>query len=177
MDSLVRLQHRYLHSLASAGLERAGRHLASLRSSLKGFDIWSPTKVYVIHFSPSRRFPNLEKQNHRIPWTPHIPQASEHSLNRQLSISDTYIREERMKPHKLLPLALLLHKTNLIFPPPAYIVPGDGNPPPPPSRYHKRSLCTSSARTFVGSVGLWWEARRNKLAQKGCWSPVRGDET
>lgn len=38
-----------------------------------------------------------------------------------------------MKPHKLLPLALLLHKTNLIFSPPAYIVPGDGNPPPPPA--------------------------------------------
>lgn len=172
---LVRLRHRYLHSLASTGLERAGRHLTSLRSSLKGFDIWSPTKVYVIHFSPSRRFPNLEKQNHRIPWTPHIPQASERSLNRQLSISDTYIREERMKPHRLLPPALLLHKTNLIFSPCIYCPRGWQKNPP--SRYHKRSLCTSSARTFAGSVGLWWEARRNKLAQKGCWSPVRGDET
>ena len=116
LDSLVHLRCRRLRSLASAGLERAGGHLASLGPTLKGFDIWSPAKVYMTDFSPSCRFPNLEKQNHRIPWTPHVPQASERSLNRQLSISDTYGREERTKPRRLLPPALLLHKTNLIFP-------------------------------------------------------------
>lgn len=62
-----------------------------------------------------------------------------------------------MKPHKLLPLALLLHKTNLIFFPPAYIVPGDGNPPPLPQPlsqavplYKLRSYVCRIGRALVG---------------------------
>lgn len=99
-----------------AELEKAGRHFVSLRPCLKGFDSWSSTKVYMIHFFPFCYFPSLEKQSHHhILWTPHIPQASEHSLNRQLFVSDTYSSEERIKPHWLLPLALLLHKTNSSF--------------------------------------------------------------
>lgn len=118
------LDPRWRLVLLEAGKGR--QHLARLGPSSRGFDICSPTKPDVIHSSPSRRFPNLEKQSRRIPWTPHIPQASERSLNRSSPSQSPPSARRGPNPTGSCPQPSICRSPTGFFP--AFLVPGEGKP-------------------------------------------------